>query len=642
MRRRNAILATRPIVDYFRLTAEEDDITFTITKGSGVTTTYLKYFEYSIDEGNTWTRVNGSSSTITTTISGIALGDSVLLRGSGTQTSTTSTSNVAAQRTIITATGNFSASGVLTTLLYGKHANSDTQIQNNWTFACLFYNSTKLVDAYNLIMPPNVKSRCFSSMFNGCTALKRAPELPATTLAQQCYISMFYNCSALIYIKMMATDISASGCLTTWIPSSLVNLEFYRNPNATWWVTGNNGIPERCVLFDDNENIAEEETFIDSEVQRLAILNFGNRKPQTLTINGVQEPCWKGKIRIGGVDGKILKKQVANIVQIYCQFANNPNIIDCSDFNKFINLTKFIFTNSSTTVNGVQLKHSGFYNCTALKYVTLPSTMTSLCGAYTYGLGCFMNTAIETITIPNSVTTASDYLFCGCTQLKSVTWGSSLSVKVNTTSYYNGVFYDCSNLETINNFPQTATAIANSYFRNCSKLDMTPIIPLLNIITTLESYAFGGCANTNLPNELVFNNVTNDVNHMTNGLGRRKLYFPKKTTMTQYTFSGNTAELIDIGNVTGSYFYPGNGNSSSNTVTVILRSTTMPTFSTFNKTNVRRIYVYDSILNDFKTNSKTSSAASITFAIGGAEWEAEFGSSDEWADYPNGTSPFNE
>ena len=34
-------------------------------------------------------------------------------------------------------------------------------------------------------------------MFFACTALKTAPDLPATSLAKSCYYAMFYNCSSL-------------------------------------------------------------------------------------------------------------------------------------------------------------------------------------------------------------------------------------------------------------------------------------------------------------------------------------------------------------------------------------------------------------------------------------------------------------
>jgi len=39
---------------------------------------------------------------------------------------------------------------------------------------------------------------CYYSMFSGCLALEKAPDiLPATTLANNCYQRMFYGCSML-------------------------------------------------------------------------------------------------------------------------------------------------------------------------------------------------------------------------------------------------------------------------------------------------------------------------------------------------------------------------------------------------------------------------------------------------------------
>jgi hypothetical protein len=45
---------------------------------------------------------------------------------------------------------------------------------------------------------------CYSNMFYNCTALTTAPELPATTLADHCYIDMFYGCSN---IKISSTKV---------------------------------------------------------------------------------------------------------------------------------------------------------------------------------------------------------------------------------------------------------------------------------------------------------------------------------------------------------------------------------------------------------------------------------------------------
>ena len=54
-------------------------------------------------------------------------------------------------------------------------------------------------------------------MFNDCTNLTTAPELPATTLAKCCYSYMFWNCKKLDNITMLATDISAPTCLDEWV-----------------------------------------------------------------------------------------------------------------------------------------------------------------------------------------------------------------------------------------------------------------------------------------------------------------------------------------------------------------------------------------------------------------------------------------
>ena len=60
------------------------------------------------------------------------------------------------------------------------------------------------------------ESLCYFSMFQGCTNLTQAPELPATTLASYCYEGMFYKCTGL---KISSTQ--SSEYPTAWrIPSS--------------------------------------------------------------------------------------------------------------------------------------------------------------------------------------------------------------------------------------------------------------------------------------------------------------------------------------------------------------------------------------------------------------------------------------
>ena len=53
---------------------------------------------------------------------------------------------------------------------------------------------------------------CYDGMFLGCTALKRAPALPATSLAERCYSQMFYGCTSLASAPALSATALAVGC----------------------------------------------------------------------------------------------------------------------------------------------------------------------------------------------------------------------------------------------------------------------------------------------------------------------------------------------------------------------------------------------------------------------------------------------
>ena len=57
-------------------------------------------------------------------------------------------------------------------------------------------------------------------MFQGCTSLTDAPELKATTLADECYYSMFNGCTKLSTVTMLAPSdqiSKASNCCYNWL-----------------------------------------------------------------------------------------------------------------------------------------------------------------------------------------------------------------------------------------------------------------------------------------------------------------------------------------------------------------------------------------------------------------------------------------
>jgi hypothetical protein len=67
---------------------------------------------------------------------------------------------------------------------------------------------------------------------------------------------MFNGCIKLNYIKMLATDVSASGCLSTWVYNVSSTGTFVKHPNMTSLPTGKNGIPSGWTVKDNYQPIS--------------------------------------------------------------------------------------------------------------------------------------------------------------------------------------------------------------------------------------------------------------------------------------------------------------------------------------------------------------------------------------------------
>ena len=98
----------------------------------------------------------------------------------------------------------------------------------NFCYMNMFSGCTGLTSAPEL-PATTLAVNCYDSMFRGCTGLTSAPELPATTLATGCYNSTFYGCTKLSLIKVHFT---AWGSQTSkWVSNVASTGTFYK-PSA--------------------------------------------------------------------------------------------------------------------------------------------------------------------------------------------------------------------------------------------------------------------------------------------------------------------------------------------------------------------------------------------------------------------------
>lgn len=291
--------------DYFTIESLVDNNSVKI---QNVSCNQLPVFYYSTDDGQNWssiTAVKGSTQTVTT----INNGDKIIFKCSINKLGTAWN-----QYNKFTCSGNFKVYGNIMSLLYGDNFVSNTEFSSGSTcnFAALFYQTTTLIDASDLILPAitgtvscyncmfrgttnlahgpkelpatTINQDSYSSMFEGCINLEEAPIIKATTLngtmamgrmfcmnrnnklttpkltkgpvllsttlAETCYKEMFKGNGNLVEVTCLAIDMTASNRTQDWLTNCSSTGTFYKNPNATTWGSGNSGIPSGWTTID--------------------------------------------------------------------------------------------------------------------------------------------------------------------------------------------------------------------------------------------------------------------------------------------------------------------------------------------------------------------------------------------------------
>ena len=78
-------------------------------------------------------------------------------------------------------------------------------------------------------------TKCYKTMFAGCTSLTRAPVLPAKKMVNQCYNNMFNGCTNLSYIKCLAKEsIGSSSSLDNWVSGVAHTGTFVKIEGVKW------------------------------------------------------------------------------------------------------------------------------------------------------------------------------------------------------------------------------------------------------------------------------------------------------------------------------------------------------------------------------------------------------------------------
>lgn len=121
-----------------------------------------------------------------------------------------------------------------------------------YCYSNMFRDCTNLTMSDTFTLPATALAYgCYYYMFYGCTNLTIGDTfiLPADTLSSYCYSYMFYGCANVNIIKTNMTNISATGCLSSWLDNVSPTGDFYCPADLTI-PTGANGIPSGWTRHD--------------------------------------------------------------------------------------------------------------------------------------------------------------------------------------------------------------------------------------------------------------------------------------------------------------------------------------------------------------------------------------------------------
>ena len=90
--------------------------------------------------------------------------------------------------------------------------NNYNKVETHYAKFCYLFSGCSVLTSAPELPATTLAEDCYGRMFEGCTNLTTAPKLPAETLAEQCYEGMFMNCSNLTSAPELPAETLAINC----------------------------------------------------------------------------------------------------------------------------------------------------------------------------------------------------------------------------------------------------------------------------------------------------------------------------------------------------------------------------------------------------------------------------------------------
>lgn len=407
----------------------------------------------------------------------------------------------------------------------------------------------------DLLPATTLTDYCYRSMFYNCVSLTQAPLLPATTLVKQCYAYMFQNSTSLNYIKCLATDISASNCLSNWVNGVAATGIFERDVTNNSWTKGVNGIPTGWCA---NSSFGGLKFTAAADNSRVYMNVGGTWTPDVkYSLDGINWTIWDytsisipnghwvymkgdnangfnqsdsnyryfgmaGRIKASGSvmslidngDGTLLTIPQTNYCFSYLFYGCGalltvPELPATSIYTRCYNqmfrnctrLTEIPYDLLPATSAAAGAYNSMFRGCTSLtNSCNINFTSISIWGVCQYMFtGCTALTELGSIAVTSFTASNNQFeqMFSGCTALTTIPSGL-LQATTLSQGCYKSMFMNCTALANVpsNLLPATTGLSLYGYqqmFKGCTSLVTAPNLPALTLKKQCYEEMFSGC-----------------------------------------------------------------------------------------------------------------------------------------------------
>ena len=472
--------------------------------------------QYSLDDGATWTVLKSGERVELKNV-----GDKALLKGNnpdGFSTAFEHDREYFYDYTQFLMTGKIAASGSVMSLVDGE--GSSVKIPSNGCFYRLFKTCTALTKAPEL-PATTLRNQCYQEMFYDCTSLKQAPKLPATKLFPGCYMFMFYFCENLIESPdLPATEFfkEYSGDASRFLPCyggmfakcrSLTKIkvnipdwgESYEvrkgefDWNTSGWVTD---VSFKGGIFVCPESLPKE---------------YGdNRIPRAWTVKSREEE-FANYLTFTAVDGSAeftIKNFGDNAPNI--QYLMNGEWIDLEEGEtvkmKGKNSTIMLrgtnpegFSKSETQYTRFEMTGNIEASGSVMSLIDGTGETTVIPNGYCF-THLFENceSLIQAPELPSKRLTNNcyEYMFSGCTSLAGA---PALPATTLAAECYEGMFINCKKIRVSPELPATTMAdyCYYSMFAGCKGIIKAPELPATTLADHCYYKMFSGCTFTKAP-----------------------------------------------------------------------------------------------------------------------------------------------